>query len=290
MCRGTARRAPKAAYARFILGCGAPRHGHSWKNMLKAANARVDRLLATARTRIGEARANGWPLAGIRELFGTMRYRRLKQHADSAYGAYLDLQRNRSARKRRHTSAVEVSRKQQLTRTLAAYVNLHGLRKALVVGCRDAGELDLLERAGVSDVVGIDLISGDRRIRIMDMHRMAFADGTFDLVYASHCLEHAYDLGATLAEMIRVLKHRGILLIEVPVDYQVTAADRHDVRSADNLLALIAAHATLERVYLREDVPRKTPTNPSGTAVARIIAAIGKKRRPTAAAVQEAYG
>lgn len=48
--------------------------------------------------------------------------------------------------------------------------------------------------------------------------RMPFPDGTFDLIYASHVLEHTpwYQLVATLEEWVRVLRPGGMIEIWVP--------------------------------------------------------------------------
>jgi len=50
-----------------------------------------------------------------------------------------------------------------------------------------------------------------------DMRRLQFADASFDMVYASHVLEHIDDDARALAEVRRVLRPGGIALLPVPM-------------------------------------------------------------------------
>lgn len=50
-----------------------------------------------------------------------------------------------------------------------------------------------------------------------DMRELPFEDGTFDLVYASHVLEHIDDDARALAEVRRVLRPGGVAILPVPV-------------------------------------------------------------------------
>ena len=51
----------------------------------------------------------------------------------------------------------------------------------------------------------------------VDICRMPFPDSSYDIIYASHVLEHVRDDGAALAEIWRVLKPGGFALLPVPV-------------------------------------------------------------------------
>jgi len=46
-----------------------------------------------------------------------------------------------------------------------------------------------------------------------DMHSLRFADGSFDIVY-TNVIDHAYDLPKALAEMARVLRPGGLLVVD----------------------------------------------------------------------------
>lgn len=50
-----------------------------------------------------------------------------------------------------------------------------------------------------------------------DICNMSFADGTFDLVWCSHILEHVADDHKAMREIHRVLKPYGLAVIQVPV-------------------------------------------------------------------------
>jgi SAM-dependent methyltransferase len=62
---------------------------------------------------------------------------------------------------------------------------------------------------------GVRLRHAGAPIVRMDATRCGFADGTFDFVYSSACFEHLPDVGATLAEIDRILKPGAVAEIEV---------------------------------------------------------------------------
>jgi len=57
-----------------------------------------------------------------------------------------------------------------------------------------------------------------------DICNMSFADETFDLVWCSHILEHVTDDHKAMREIRRVLKPKGLAVIQVPV-WGVTTCD-----------------------------------------------------------------
>ena len=50
--------------------------------------------------------------------------------------------------------------------------------------------------------------------------KLSFPDATFDSVFSSHCIEHSIDLDRTFAELNRVLKPGGMLLMAVPFGWE----------------------------------------------------------------------
>jgi SAM-dependent methyltransferase len=114
-----------------------------------------------------------------------------------------------------------------------------GNRSVLCVGCRNSYELNVFQNAGFGNVVGIDLFSTNAAILQMDMHVMRFPDQSFDVIFACHSLEHSYDPGRVLKEFARVIRHRGVCIIEVPIRFRKvpTRADLQDFGSLQGLLA-----------------------------------------------------
>lgn len=51
----------------------------------------------------------------------------------------------------------------------------------------------------------------------VDLQALPFADGSYDLVYASHVLEHVPDDARAVAEIRRILSPRGIAILPVPI-------------------------------------------------------------------------
>jgi SAM-dependent methyltransferase len=74
----------------------------------------------------------------------------------------------------------------------------------------------LAERPGLR-YTGIDLYRRDAPLA-MDVTRLSFRDGRFDLVICSHVLEHVPDDRAAMAEIARVLRPNGRAVIAVPLD------------------------------------------------------------------------
>ena len=139
----------------------------------------------------------------------------------------------------------------------------------LCVGCRNPLELDRFRARGFDDVVGIDVFSQREDIRVMDMHEMTFADDSFDIVYASHALEHSFDVGRVVDEIVRVGRPGAIVGVEVPVRAQASDADRVVFSSLDELRSVFDEHVDEE--LLAEELPPRSETNEQGTWVARLV-------------------
>ena len=109
-----------------------------------------------------------------------------------------------------------------------------GFRLQLLESLAEPGELldigcslgYLVEAAAARgwDAHGVDISEDvvkdcrDRGLQVNtgDMQHLDFPDEKFDVIYLRHVLEHDVDLWACLAEMKRVLKSPGLLMIEVP--------------------------------------------------------------------------
>lgn len=57
------------------------------------------------------------------------------------------------------------------------------------------------------------------RVRQGVNSELKYPDGSFDIVFSSHCLEHSDDIGRTFVEIRRVLRPTGILFFAVPLGY-----------------------------------------------------------------------
>jgi ubiquinone/menaquinone biosynthesis C-methylase UbiE len=97
-------------------------------------------------------------------------------------------------------------------------------RRVLDVGCGTGWFSREVERAGGAVValdIGVKLLEkvgekcGAARVA-GDACRLGFADDTFDIVVSSECIEHTPDPRKALAEMGRVLKPGGVLVVTVP--------------------------------------------------------------------------
>ena len=139
----------------------------------------------------------------------------------------------------------------------------------LCVGCRNPLELDRFRGRGFDPVVGIDLFSQREDIKVMDMHELTFGDESFDVVYCSHALEHSYDVGRVVQQIVRVARDGAVVGVEVPVRVQASDADRVVFAGLDELRASFDSHIGTE--LLAEEQAPRSETNDQGTWVARLI-------------------
>ncbi|MEA2246021.1 MAG: hypothetical protein QOH46_550 [Solirubrobacteraceae bacterium] len=105
--------------------------------------------------------------------------------------------------------------------------------RLLDAGCGSGRTMDELARYG--RVSGVDLSAeavetarrrGHADVRVAHVEDLPFADGTFDVVTCLDVVEHTPDDRATLAELRRVTRPGGLLLVTVPA-YQALWS-RHD--------------------------------------------------------------
>ena len=172
--------------------------------------------------------------------------RRLGRDRPADYREYLATQLKRTLSKSETDPGIGAV---TLINTVAA--QQPGGGSVLCVGCRNTLELDRFHERGFDDVVGIDVFSQRNDILVMDMHQMTFADDSFDVVYASHSLEHSYDVERVASEIVRVARDGGVVGVEVPVRGQASAADRVVFTGLDEVQRVFARN--LGDVVLAEE-------------------------------------
>lgn len=136
---------------------------------------------------------------------------------------------------------------------LAAYVGLPN--RVLDVGCGTGELLDQIRRAGNPEIIGVEpsaraagFARDDRKldVRTGTLEQHQFPDCSFDTVLLSHVLEHLPSPSSTLAEISRILKPDGVVIVWVP--------------NANSL-----ASRVLGRFWIGWDVPRHLYTFSPGT-------------------------
>ena len=192
--------------------------------------------------------------------------RRINPHASDDYRRYLGIQLSRTLSKRRNDPGVGA---RVLSRELVTAGMLDSSSSILCLGCRNSVELDLFRKAGVGNVIGIDLFSQRADILVMDMHAMTFPDQSFDAVYCSHVLEHAFDLELVLSEIKRVARPGAVVGVEVPLGDRRSEADRIEFQTLADLQSTVAP--IVVRELWADEQPARSPSNEQGTAIARLV-------------------
>jgi SAM-dependent methyltransferase len=212
--------------------------------------------------------------AGARRLLEMPHWvvlRRLGRRHSSEYRDYLATQLRRTLSKRETDPGAGAV---TLINRVAEEQSHDGA--VLCIGCRNPLELDRFRARGFDSVVGIDLFSQRDDILVMDMHELSFPDESFDVVYASHALEHSYDVDRVVREIARVARDGAVVGVEVPVRAQASAADRIVFSGLEQLRAVFRRHIATE--LHAEEQPPRTPTNEQGTDIARLVFRLRKGR------------
>jgi SAM-dependent methyltransferase len=207
-------------------------------------------------------------LAELRHWFAL---RKLRSEQPEAYSDYLAIQLRRTLSKRETDPGIGAV---TLINRVAEERQDGG--RVLCVGCRNGLELDRFRARGFDEVIGIDVFSQRHDIEVMDMHAMTFPDDSFDVVYASHALEHAYEVDRVVGEIARVARDGAVVGVEVPVRAQASSADRIVFGGLDEFRAAFEPYIGAE--VLAEEQPPHSPTNDQGTEIARLVFRLHKER------------
>ena len=228
------------------------------------SRARARGYCRTVRTGLGVRRR----LRAAGDLRFRLGVRRLGRDHPEEYKGYLAGQVERSLSKRASDPGVGA---RLLVREVARWTPRGG--SVLCIGCRNGIELDMLRARGL-EPVGIDLFSQRRDIFVMDMHDLLFPDDSFDAVYASHSLEHAYGLDAVLSEVRRVTRDGGVVAVEVPVRHKASDEDRVEFSGLREVRERLMPLS--RRTLLWEEHAARTEMNEQGSAIARLVLRIDK--------------
>jgi glycosyltransferase involved in cell wall biosynthesis/ubiquinone/menaquinone biosynthesis C-methylase UbiE len=111
-------------------------------------------------------------------------------------------------------------------RTLLDYLDLHDGETVLDCGCGMGVYMMMMSRLRDLKIVGVDGDVGrlewaeregvDAQLSRVDIHKLPFADASFDKVLMSEVMEHLADDRAAIREVLRVLKPGGTLALSVP--------------------------------------------------------------------------
>lgn len=158
--------------------------------------------------------------------------------------------------------------------TLLEYLELRDGETVLDCGCGMGVYLMFMGRLRRLNLVGVDSDIGRLRwaerehvpasLARVDIHRLPFADNSFDKVLMSEVLEHLADDRGALREVFRVLKPGGILALSVPhanypfwwdpINKTIEALGGRPIRSPGPITGLWSNHWRLYRPETLRDV------------------------------------
>ena len=92
-----------------------------------------------------------------------------------------------------------------------------GYRRVLDVGSRDVNGSVREVAPAHAEYLGVDLVPGPGVDQVIDDPlKLPFADGAFDVLVSSSCLEHDPCFWLTVAEMARVVRPGGLIYLNMP--------------------------------------------------------------------------
>lgn len=167
------------------------------------------------------------------------------------------------------------SRVLQLIYPLLGLEVLDSRSRVLVIGCRNAWDLELLRMFGFSHVVGADLISHDsKQIVLADMHHLknSFPHTDFDCIVIGWTLSYSHNPALAASSIVSVCRPGSIVAISVEYNSHDTYAVENDynihdpgllserVNSTSQLIDLFDPY--IEHIYFNHDAPLRRSHNP----------------------------
>lgn len=104
----------------------------------------------------------------------------------------------------------------------------------LCLAARLGDEVDAWRQLGHPKAIGIDLNPGPDNpfVVVGDYHALQYADASVDCIYCNS-LDHAYDIDKIAVEMRRVLKPKGILVLDIVYGYSESKDNAYRVGPLD---------------------------------------------------------
>lgn len=167
----------------------------------------------------------------------------------------------------------------QLISPLSVIETLHKDAKILIVGPRNENDLFLLRGHGFKkeNIVGLDLISYSKHIKLGDMHDMPFESNSFDAVIVGWTLSYSRSPQKLADELVRVVKNNGVISMGVvystisnedlknTIGYSIAEEGYERINSTKEMHKLFGA--SVKEVFLDHDAPNKISNHSVKTGI-----------------------
>ncbi len=134
-------------------------------------------------------------------------------------------------------------------------------KRVLEIGCGEGRQLEIFKQRNW-DVLGVEpnrdycLQCKAQGIEVINKYieDVEFPDGTFDLVVATHVLEHLRDPRILIEKVFRFLKPSGRLILEIPLTVEYDAPEHLFIFSEESLERLMSdRHFTIHKGLKYQD-------------------------------------
>lgn len=158
-----------------------------------------------------------------------------------------------------HTAVFGMAKRMSLLLyPVAALMRGRSEPRVLIVGPRSEDDIFWAKSLGLTDVVGLDLFSYSKYVKVGDVHATGFETGSFDAVLLGWVISYSKTPQRIMLECMRILKPGGFLAVGIEVDPDQSQLGlrpprMNPVNSADDIQALIQ----MERVFHTEPAPNE---------------------------------
>ena len=139
----------------------------------------------------------------------------IKLKPKQTYEEYIEHQKTKLEKKKEWITVWDKQHQIVLAKRLGHNSLIKKDMNVVCLGARLGGEVRAFKNVGCR-AIGIDLNPGENNPNVIqgDFHNTGLGTATFDIVYCN-CLDHVFNIGDFINEVVRLLKQNGVFILEV---------------------------------------------------------------------------